>query len=248
MRGSTPRLRLVIGAALMAGVAAAAPGPVADGRLVSFVGEGRVPSAPWHVVGLPLRSKPLTRFEVVPLDGERVLRVEADRSYANLVQPLASLPASGRALHWRWRVDEALADADLERRDAEDMPLRVCALFDLPLQAVPFIERQLLRAVRIGSADDPPAASVCYVWDSRLRPGTTLASPFTRRIRYVVLEGDGTPLHAWRRERRELGTDFLALFGDEAREVPPLVGVAVGADADNTQGHSVGHVAELDFD
>ena len=32
---------------------------------------------------------------------------------------------------------------------------------------------------------------------------------------------------------------------DESKEVPPVTGVAVGADADNTHGHSLAHVADL---
>ena len=51
-------------------------------------GSGAQPPAPWHVAGLPMQSKPFTRFGMVELDGKRVLRVDADRSYGNLVHPL----------------------------------------------------------------------------------------------------------------------------------------------------------------
>ena len=47
----------------------------------------KLPS-PWRVVGLPGSSKPFTRFDLVPLDGQTVLRVLADHSYANLVLSL----------------------------------------------------------------------------------------------------------------------------------------------------------------
>jgi hypothetical protein len=176
-----------------------------------------------------------------------VLRVEADHSYANLVHATRIDGGERHLLSWRWRVDDGLPEADLRRRASEDVPIRVCALFDLPLAAVPFIERQLLRAVRLGADDDPPSASVCYVWDAHLAPGTALASPFTRRIRYIVLHGPETPLHAWRAEERDVGADFLNLFGDEARVVPPMIGVAIGADADNTHGYSQAHVVDVDL-
>jgi hypothetical protein len=213
--------------------------------LAPVVADGLVPPSPWHVVGLPAQRKPFTRFDIIALDGERVLRVEAAESYGNLVH--ATRVDDGRAheLAWRWRVDEALPQADLNQRRAEDMPARVCALFDLPLAAVPFLDRQLLRVARAATLDDPPGATVCYVWNSRLPPGTMLASPFTKRIRYIVLHGPETPLHAWVSERRNLGADFMALFGDETRKLPPIVGIAVGADADNTHGHSVAHVADV---
>ena len=217
----------------------------ADGGLAPLVGPGIRPPPPWRVIGMPAQRKPLTHFEVVALNGERVLQVEATRSYGNLVHATLVDGHEHLVLSWRWRVDEGLPAADLRRRASEDVPLRVCAMFDLPLSAVPFIERQLLRAVRLGTADDPPGASVCYVWDAKLPPGSALSSPFTRRIRYIVLRGPESSLHAWRAETRDVSADFLNLFADEATVVPPLIGVAIGADADNTQGHSLAHVADV---
>ena len=215
--------------------------------LAPLVGPGALPQLPWHVEGLPGQRKPYTRFDIAALDGERVLRVESARSYGNLVHVTHLEAGAAHRLSWRWRVDEAPAGADLRERQAEDMPLRVCAMFDLPLAALPFVERQILRAVRLRSHDELPAATVCYVWDARLAPGTVLVSPFTRRIRYLVLRGPESPLHGWRREQRDLDKDFLRLFGDEAATVPPLMGVAVGGDADNTQGHGLAHLADLEL-
>ena len=42
-----------------------------------------------------------------------------------------------------------------------------------------------------------------------------------------------------------MSKDFLALFGDEDPQVPPVAGVLVGADADNTQSHSLGYLRDL---
>lgn len=208
-------------------------------------GVAEAPAAPWRVVGLPKQSKPLTRFSAVTLGGQRVLRVEADASYGNLVHGLEALPETLRSLSWRWRLEEPNPGADLRRKDGDDSPLKVCALFDLPMSALPFGERQLLRLARLSAGETLPSASVCYVWDSRLPPGTALDNAFTRRVRMIVLRGPEAPLRAWVAERRDVATDFLRLFGDESKTVPPLVGVAVGADADNTMARSLGFVTGL---
>ena len=87
-----------------------------------------------------------------------------------------------------------------------------------------------------------PTATLCYVWDPSWPKGTVVLNAYTRRVRFITL---GTTPGRWEAERRELATDFLRAFGDEARTVPPLLAIAVGADADNTAGHSLGWVDAL---
>ena len=82
VRHLLPRSRLR-GAMLVAwclalpGAGLHAAGPL----LVQPVGPAEAPVAPWHVIGLPGQTKPFTRFMVVNLDGQRVLRIEAQSSY-----------------------------------------------------------------------------------------------------------------------------------------------------------------------
>jgi hypothetical protein len=203
-------------------------------------------AAAWRVVGLG--SKPPTQFAAVMLDGAPALRVEADRSYGNLVHTLPPHTAASGVLRWQWRLDQGNAAADLARRDRSDTALKVCALYDLPLDRVPLMERALLRAGRSVTGEALPAAAVCYVWDARLAPGTTLDDAHSRRVRYVVLRGPEAPPGRWQDEQRELAADFRRMFGDESpNAVPPLAALAIGADADNTVGHSVGHVRSLEW-
>jgi hypothetical protein len=241
------RCTTVLAVAALMGLAPGQPA-IADGPLlVPPAGPGDAPAAPWHVIGLPKQVKPFTRFSVVNLEGQRVLRVEAQSSYGNLVHPLLEQPGAHR-LSWRWRVDESIPANDLRRKEGDDSPIKVCALFDLPASAVPFVERQVLRIARLRSGEVLPAASVCYVWDAHLPPGTVLDNAFSRRIRVIVLRGPEAPLHRWQDEQRDVWADFHRLFGDESLAVPPLVGVAIGADADNTQSHSLAFVGSITLD
>jgi hypothetical protein len=64
-------------------------------------------------------------------------------------------------------------------------------------------------------------------------------------VRLIVLHGVGEPLQAWRHEERDLPSDFHRLFGDESLTLPPLRAVLVAADADNTGGHSIAHLRDL---
>lgn len=217
------------------------PGVAAASALAPLTGTpGAVPSAPWVFAGLPGQTLPATRFALERQDGATVLRVETAASYGNLLHPLDGVPA-GR-LSWRWRVDRPLGAADLRRRDGDDVALKVCALFDMPRSAVPFVERQLLRLAESRTGESLPGATVCYAWDPSWPEGTVVPNAFSRRVRYITL---GTAAGAWQTVQRDLAADFIRAFGDETRTVPKLAAIAVGADADNTQGNSVGFVADL---
>lgn len=212
--------------------------------LQPFAVPGATPPAPWQVAGLPNQKKPFTRFSLVDLDGRRALKVEADHSYGNLVHPL-NLTRSGLQLAWQWRVEQLIDRANLNTKEGDDTALKVCVFFDLPLERVPFVERQLLRVARSSSSDPLPSATVCYVWDNQLPVGTEIDNAFTRRMRYIVLQSGPARLRQWTAERRDVGADFLKLFGNETTTLPPIIGVAVGADADNTHSRSVAHVADM---
>ena len=206
------------------------------------------PPAPWHVHGFPGGKKPVSQFDLVMLDGQRVLRVAADKSYGTLRHDLPGLELkAGTQLRWRWRLDQPLREADLRRREGDDTPIKVCALFDLELARLGFIERNVLLAARRLSQQNIPAETLCYVWDHRLAVGTELPNAFTRRVRYVVLNSGDRQLKTWVTHERDLVTDFRRAFGDETDQVPPLVGLLVGADADNTAGSSLAYVGDLEL-
>ncbi len=232
--------------AVLAGLMGQAlPAGAADALAPWSAAQGGEPPAPWRVSGLPHQSKPYTRFWVETWAGtNHVLRVDADKSYGNLVHPLQPTKALHH-LSWRWELDEPNREADLRERNAEDTPVRVCVMFDMPLDKVSMVDRALLTLTRSTSGEPVPAATVCYVWDQHLPPGTALHSPFTGRLRMLVLRGHETPLHHWASETRDIEADFKRLFGDEADAMPPVIGVAIGGDSDNTQAHSVAHVGTV---
>jgi len=204
----------------------------------------KLPPGAWRVTGLPAVKKPFTRYDTVPMDAKTVLRVQTDKSYSNLTYTFAPAISAG-ILRWRWRLDQPVAGADLRRKDGDDTPIKVCALFDLPLENISFFERNLLRMARNATGQYLPGAAVCYVWDQKLATGTELTNAFTKRVHYVVLNSANTPLQQWVSHKRDLRTDFMLSFHTESATVPPLLGITVGADADNTEGSSLAYLDDL---
>lgn len=206
----------------------------------------------WRYVGFPKQKAqiPPTAIESGQVDGQPAVKVVTASSYGTLVHDLKD--ASPARLHWRWRLDQPLSEGkaspDLTTKAGDDAALKVCAMFEHPLERVPFVERTVLRLARSVSGEALPAATVCYVWDSGHPAGRQGANPYTKRVRYISLRGSETPARQWMNESRDLVQDFATLFADElpaGSTVPPLRTVLIGADSDNTASRSSGWVADL---
>lgn len=206
----------------------------------------------WRMVGFPKAKAdiPPTRFDAGSVDGVAAVKVITGSSYGTLVQDWSG-PAPAR-LQWRWRLDAPLSGGqsapDILTKAGDDAALKVCVMFDHTLDRVPFVERTVLRIARSVSGEALPAATVCYVWDS-IHPALTQGpNPYTKRVRFISLQGAGAPMARWVSESRDVAQDFATLFADELPSgavVPRITRVLVGADSDNTASSSSGWVANL---
>ena len=204
------------------------------------------PAAPWRVAGLPGQKPPLTQFAVQAREGRHVLRVATDASYGNLVLDTRGQRLGPDAsLRWSWSLERGLPASDLRTRTGDDAPLKVCALFDMPLEGLSLGERTKLRMARSISGEALPAATLCYVWDRLLPVGTQLANAYSARVRFIVVATGEAHPGQWSSIERRLASDFLQAFGHESATVPPLQAIAVGGDADNSGGQSLGFLADV---
>lgn len=202
--------------------------------------------APWRVVGVPGGPIPLADFSIADVDGNKVLRVATSKSYGTLVHDLPSgSTGAGLRLNWRWRLEDALQGADLRTRQGDDSPLKVCVLFDMSLDKLGVIERNLFRIARAASYEKLPSATLCYVWDETLKPTTLLPNAYTARVRMIVVTSGNHHLRQWLAHSRDLAIDFRRAFGAESDILPPMRAVLVGGDADNTGGQSLGYVDDI---
>lgn len=241
-----PLFRCLLLAAFAVG--ASHSGAADNPSLTPFKEMAADPPAPWHVVGLPgqtPQSKPFTEFAVVDIDGRKALRIEAKLSFGNAVHPVKWTAPTAK-LSWQWRVDEPIANADLRSRQGDDTAVKVCVSFDMPIDQVPFVERQLLKVGQSKTSEPLATANVCYVWDTNLPIGTELDNAFSRRTRYIVLESGAGRLKQWKSEKRDVNADFKKLFADENQgKVYPVTAVGIGADSDNTKTRSLSYLANI---
>jgi hypothetical protein len=208
------------------------------------------PPAPWRVITLPKLPRH-TRYAITSLDGTRVLQMETDGGYANLLHRLDVDATSTPWLRWRWRVEQHPAGADLSRKETDDMPARLCVLFDVPLARLKTGDRLKVQLGRLLFDPQLPAASICYVWDARLPAGTWLPNAYTDRVQMLVLRSaaSGHATGTWQSEARDLRADFARAFAYEAgadrARLPPLAAIGVAADGDNTGGRALAFVGDI---
>ena len=231
------------------GAAFAQPPPTGTAQIAPFSrAADAAPPPPWKVVTLPKQPRH-TRYDIVNVDGTRVLRMQTDGGYANLLHPLGRAVDSTPILRWRWRVEQHPAGADLTRKEADDMPARLCVLFDLPLDRLSAGERFKVRLGRTLFDPELPAAAICYVWDAALPAGTWLPNAYTGRVQMLVLRStaSGHATGTWFSETRDLRADFARAFAHEARDgyLPPLAAIGVAADGDNTGAAASALVADI---
>ena len=196
--------------------------------------------ADWKL--LPLGNKKSTRFTLVESDGKTVVRAESDHAVAALMHEVRADAKRYSVLRWRWRVENLLKNSNIHTKQGDDYPARVYVLFDYDINKLPWPERIKLRFARIAYGENVPVASLCYVWDSRAPAGTIVNNAFTSRTKMIVVESGATKLKQWVNEERNIFEDFRAAFGEEP---PPLIGIAIAVDTDNTKESAVSYFGDI---
>lgn len=223
------------GLVLLAFVCSTQPS-VADSVITPFstAAPGAALPPPWHVSTLP-GIKRATRYALVTDDAAVVLRAQADASMASVLHPLRLDPKALPYIAWRWKISNVLQKSDIHSKAGDDFPARVYIMFDYDASKLSLLQRAKLYLARKRYGNDVPAAALCYVWDGKAAVGTSVWSPYTDRVRVIVVESGTENLNRWREVQRDLVADFRAAFGEEP---PPISGIAVASDTDNT-GESV---------
>lgn len=219
-------LAKAVGAGFLALAAATLAAPDLP-RFSSLVAGG--PISGWTTLR-PAPKAPDTRYQLVDDHGTVVLRADAQASMSGLVHVFKP-PVTATQLRWRWRIAAVPRSADINTRAGDDYAARVYVLFDYPRERLPFVTRTRLALVEAIYGQPLPTAALNYVWDNRAPVGTLRPNAYTDRARMLVVESGNGRAGQWVSEARDLVADFRAAFGEAP---PPITGIAIATDSDNT--------------
>lgn len=193
------------------------------------------PSAPpdavgWQPVTLP--GKAPTRYSWTEKDGRRALAAVSERSASMWRKRVERAPATLGEVRFAWWVQDLIPDASVADVDREDAPARVMFGFAGDVGRLPLRTRMMFELAQALTGEQPPYATLMYVWDATAPVGTVIVNPRSDRIRKIVVDSGPAELRRWREHRRDLAADFRLAFGEEPGA---LISVALMTDSDNTR-------------
>lgn len=229
-------------AVALAWACVAAAGAQTTGSVAPFsrgVSGGPFPAG-WEP--LQLSGIPPTRYALVR-DGEAVVvKAEADASASGLTFRLAQPSPDTRILRWRWKAERMPEGGDTTQRRTDDAVARVYVLFRRDRESMTAAQRLIEDATAAMFGQTAPHSTLLYVWDARSRSGTSFTNPYADRVRNIVVESGSARLGQWIAYERDIVADYRAAFGETP---PPLAGVAIMTDADNTGSRAAAYYGDI---
>ena len=155
-----------------------------------------------------------TVYRSVVLDGEQVLRGEANDSASALYQTQRINLDETPYMHWRWRVERTLSsEIDERSKDGDDYAARVYVIRD-------------------GGLNFWRPKSINYVGSSSIPAGTHWANPYAaENVHMWALDSGDAKAGEWSSHSRDIRADWREAFGVD---IQSLDGLAVMVDTDNS--------------
>ncbi len=180
------------------------------------------------------------------VDGEGgVIQAESLSGSSGLVRKIQIKPEQFTTISWQWKIQDSIEKADLTRKGGDDASARLYITFAYDSSKVRWWEVVKFEAIKLFYGEYPPVGALVYVWASHLPQGTVLASPYTSRVKIIVIESGPRQKGQWLSEQRNFQKDYQLVFGSE--DVPLVSGVAIMTDTDNTGSHALAWYGDIIF-
>jgi hypothetical protein len=132
----------------------------------------------------------------------------------------------------------------VKQKDGDDYPARIYITFKYDPGKLSFAEKAKYETVKVLYGQYPPHGAINYIWESKAPQGTIVPNPYTDRVKMIVVESGGGRLNQWVNEKRNLFEDYKKAFGEQS---PPLSGVAIMTDTDNTGESATAYYGDILF-
>jgi hypothetical protein len=184
----------------------------------------------WQPLEFPNIDK-TSDYQLVQDNGEQVVMASTDGGASGLIARIRVKPGDRLMLRWRWKVSSVYENGDARAKDGDDYPARIYVAFEFEADKAGFFERAKRKAAAALFGEELPGNALNYIWANRLEQGEIVPNPFTDSTMMLAVESGNEKAGEWATAERDIVADYRKAFGAEP---PPLVGVAIMSDSDNT--------------
>ncbi len=183
-----------------------------------------------------------TSYTLVDDEDIKVIKAESNESASGLSKKVTFNPKDYPYLSWRWKVNKAIPGTDVTSKSGDDYAARIYVMFKYNLEDLPEQEQSRISWYKFFNGKLPPLATLNYIWANKMPVGKIISSPYTDRVKMVVLKNKGSELQQWHIEERNIYEDYKKAFGEEPKDV---ISIAIMTDTDNTEAMAESYFGDI---
>ena len=122
--------------------------------------------------------------------------------------------------------------------------MRLYITFAYDANKLSLYEKVKYNAYRLIYGENPPLAAISYLWSTQSPQGTLVPNAYTDRVMMFVVQSGPDRLNEWVEQERNVYQDYLRAYGEPP---PPISGVAIMTDTDNTGEQAVAYYGDIVF-
>jgi len=172
-----------------------------------------------------------TFYSLVDDQNIKVIKAESNESASGLTKKISFNPKEYPYLSWRWKVNKAIPGTDVTSKSGDDYAARIYVMFKYDLKDLSESEQSRINWYKFFNGKLPPLATLNYIWANKMAVWNIVSSPYTDRVKMVILKNKESTLHEWHIEERNVYEDYKNAFGEEPKDV---ISIAIMTDTDNT--------------
>lgn len=176
-----------------------------------------------------------TQYQIVDLDGQRVLKATSEQSASGLVKAFKVDLKKTPYLNWSWRIENTLPRLNEKTRQGDDYAARIYI-------------------VKSGGWQIWDTLAINYVWSSNQPSGSRWNNAFAgSKAKMLAVRGKQDPPKQWAHEKRNVYQDLIDLFGDkgspQANEAAYrfIDAIAIMTDTDNSRLQATAYYGDIVF-
>jgi hypothetical protein len=190
------------------------------------------------------KKHPPTVYKILRTDNRTVLQATAQSSASALMRKVSINIKEYPIIEWTWKITSIFKRGNVIDKNGNDYPAALCIKF--PAAKPKNIKEKVTeKIVKASTGDKPPSAGLDYIWASNTPIGTMVTSPYTNKLKLLIVESGLSKANQWITKRRNIYQDYKKAFGTEPDST--ISAVIIMTDSDNTNDTTTSYYGNITF-